>query len=1235
VHGEIVSCYVGTQACEDSTWGACEEGLVVSHYAPEIAGRLRPRSITDQTNCDYNPCDPNCQIFEEEPDAAIETKQGDPIFVWTSGDLAGYPPGLVNKGLVTPCNSGYDCQFNRECVQPITHEDCAHSKCEPGVALEENCEEAYASKNAPSCVKMICDAMPGCCDASYSGDCDHNPCEVGTPLKETCESCIATLCATEPSCCGAGTTSATDPIIFEVEQYDGYSGRIGTSEWVDYISTSASGGKAMKTPDRGVAYNNNFVGKAARLDFDATFGSAGIWYVWVRGLADGSTRNSSNSCHVGLDGAAVSTSDDIGGFQRYWIWRRAGNGRPYIDVASAGAHTVNLWMREDGFVGDRILLTQDPDFVPTGLGPAAGAPTEALLVAEAEDYTGGDLSENGRSWVERSDSDASGGSYMRAEPDNGTNNNSSSDSLNRSPRLDYVFDFWAAGRWYVFVRGYGPSSNSDSLHVGLNGGAVSTSDRISGFNVGDWVWSSSTMDSMNLPYIDVPSAGTHTVNVWMREDGMYFDKLILTQDDSYEPAGTGPSGSTGSGGGGSIGGIIGIWSDTCVALYESTCGVDCSEGAWNQDCVDAVGTICDAKCGERQPSRCDHSVCTTGDALDARCHPCARAVCAEDPLCCIDEWDSQCVAGVQTYCDATCPVEMLLRPPERGECRPRMPGETDPSCDGIDLAVGVPCEGVIPICNHGTEEAPQDLRVLHFPGNSQQYPKTAPDESHPQMEECSTSSVIPPGHCTNVTDCPGLNGNREIMVNPEGSGVDECSRLDNWSLFSKASDSECEIPVCSESDTTAQFTDTSLYFIMDKSGSMDHDSKWTNSVKALKAFFRSEDAAGIRMSLEFFPLSDYRSSYGDGCGDSSVGECSSGPCSNPMVDPDFLTSATGSSDPQEEALIDALDEFDPGGYTPTYPALDGTLQLAASDYASSPNDFYAAILVTDGDPTKCEESTHEIAKLALDAWLNYGIRTYTIGMEGASISALDTIANAGGTRQAFVVRSGENVEQDLLNALLAIVRATARCEFDVQNGMYINPFDAELTYAPGDGSDPVLLPLVDDEDACGEGWYYDDPNDPRSAALCPDTCDEIQNDARANVSMEIGCAEPLEETEYSQTYFGSCPAGSGFQWGFFTYDSDLEPGAEIRFEARTAVHEDELPDADWVDVITAVDTMQTCGLGGPLPDCPVSLYDQLGGGPAARSPYLELRATLSPNSARTSKATLNSWEITFTCFDAE
>ena len=1058
-NGDVLSCYDGTRLCESGSWGPCVDGTVTSYSASDLAEqtRLRPQSLTDEVDCEANPCDPKCRIFVEQPDAAIVTQQGDPIFVWTSGDLDDYPPGLVNKGLVTPCSSGYDCQFNQACVEPITHPECSHSKCEPGAGLRPDCEDGYARQNAPSCVAMICEAMPQCCSAGRVETCEHAPCQAGPALKTTCDPCVDAVCAVSPECCGDEAASKKEPIVIEAESPTSSSGSVGGNVWQLVNDDDASGGLAMQArPDVGNTRNADYETKAPRLDFTADFDKTGKWYVWVRGRAAGSTTGTSDSCHVGLDGDGQSSGERISEFESEFTWSTARmnvNQPASIDVDTTGVHTVNLWMREDGFVVDKIVLTREHNYQPSGLGPVAT-------------------------------------------------------------------------------------------------------------------------------------------------------------------------------------GTIGVWSEDCVALYRDECETDCSEGTWTDACVAAVGSICDAECGERPVASCEHNVCDTGAALDARCHPCVERVCATDPMCCISEWDTACVNQVAALCDATCPVEMLLRPPESGRCMPRLPGETDPSCDGPDLAVGVPCDDVLPICNHGTETVPSGLTILHFPGNSQQYPSTNPDRSHPQMVECETTEAIAPGHCIGVADCEGLNGNREIMVNPEGSGIDECSRLDNWSLYSSSASSECQVPVCSTSDTTAQFTDSTLYFIMDKSGSMNDDAKWTKSVDALEKFFASEDAAGLGVALEFYPL-DPGSTNGDGCGSGSRGQCDGGPCSNPMVPAAFLTSATGASDDQESALVAALESVTPGGKTPTYPALDGTLDRAIADQRSNPGDLHTVILVTDGEPNGCEESTHELAKLALAAWLEHGIRTYTIGMEGANTDALDIIATAGGTRQAFVVRSGEHVEQDLLTALLAIARSSARCEFAVQNGEFIDPSQAELSYTPGDGSAPVLLPLLARADDCGEGWYYDDPTDPTSAALCPDTCDAVQSDLQAQVKMVIGCASPYEPTDFSERYVGTCPSAEALQWGFFTYDADLESGAEIRFEARTAGTEEELEEAEWVEVATATDELAKCGLGGPLPACPVNLYAALDGPPAAKAPYLELRAILEPNDSRTSQATLNSWELTYTCVDDE
>jgi len=41
-----------------------------------------------------------------------------------------------------------------------------------------------------------------------------------------------------------------------------------------------------------------------------------------------------------------------------------------FNVSQTGIQTLNAWMREDGLTIDKIVLTTDPNFVPTGFGPA-------------------------------------------------------------------------------------------------------------------------------------------------------------------------------------------------------------------------------------------------------------------------------------------------------------------------------------------------------------------------------------------------------------------------------------------------------------------------------------------------------------------------------------------------------------------------------------------------------------------------------------------------------------------------------------------------------------------------------------------------------------------------------------------------------------------------------------------------------------------------------------------------
>jgi hypothetical protein len=95
----------------------------------------------------------------------------------------------------------------------------------------------------------------------------------------------------------------------------------------------------------------------------------------------------------------------------------------------------------------------------------------------------------------------------------------------------------------------------------------------------------------------------------------------------------------------------------CDACVHSICVVDpfCCDpvnGAWDAPCVEQVMTECgDPVC----VAACAHGPCTEGDPLDPSCNSCAAKVCAADPLCCTNQWDTTCVAKVEAECGiATC-----------------------------------------------------------------------------------------------------------------------------------------------------------------------------------------------------------------------------------------------------------------------------------------------------------------------------------------------------------------------------------------------------------------------------------------------------------------------------------------------------------------------------------------------------------------------------------------------------
>ncbi len=175
-------------------------------------------------------------------------------------------------------------------------------------------------------------------------------------------------------------------------------------------------------------------------------------------------------------------------------------------------------------------------------GPFQQVGADGLVIMECEDFDA-NISQGGHDFVLVTDPPGfSGTGAMQSLPDSGTNVNAG--YVTGSPHLDFQVNFTRTGTHYVWLRAHTNGGGSDdSAHSGLDGQAIATADRISVPSTAVWVWTNAAYQDTDPPRIvfDVKTPGLHTFNLYMREDGGIFDKVILTTNPNYTPTGLGPA----------------------------------------------------------------------------------------------------------------------------------------------------------------------------------------------------------------------------------------------------------------------------------------------------------------------------------------------------------------------------------------------------------------------------------------------------------------------------------------------------------------------------------------------------------------------------------------------------------------------------------------------------------------------------------------------------------------------
>ncbi len=280
---------------------------------------------------------------------------------------------------------------------------------------------------------------------------------------------------------------------------------------------------------------------------------------------------------------------------------------------------------------------------------------------------------------------------------------------------------------------------------------------------------------------------------------------------------------------------------------------------------------------------------------------------------------------------------------------------------------------------------------------------------------------------------------------------------------------------------------------LDTSFSMDFDDKWTNVKAALESFVTNPAYADLGIGLQFFPIRK---------------QCS-------VPDYQALAVALGPEAQVSTPITQALDAQMMAGGTPTVPLLQGLVAYLQAH----PNPAHKPVIVlaTDGVPDDAcispvdgetpNSLDNAIAVAAAAYAATPSIPTFVIGV-GSDLTALNGIAQAGGTGQATLVDTGGNAQQQFLSALDAARRLAIPCDFAIPDQSGLDPAQTNVVYAPAGAPQQQFL-FVGDVTGCSKastnGWYFDNPTAPTKVILCDAACDMVKADDRGQVNVVFGC----------------------------------------------------------------------------------------------------------------------------------
>jgi uncharacterized protein YegL len=328
---------------------------------------------------------------------------------------------------------------------------------------------------------------------------------------------------------------------------------------------------------------------------------------------------------------------------------------------------------------------------------------------------------------------------------------------------------------------------------------------------------------------------------------------------------------------------------------------------------------------------------------------------------------------------------------------------------------------------------------------------------------------------------------------------------------------------CATASAAASRAPVYMLFVLDGSGSMGQENKWTAVTGALNSMFSTmENDPGMGAGLIVFADTlDQTMSTGPG------------PYPEPGIDVPigYVTTA-------QDSALDARMTGSPDSNTPTYYALQGGYGELGSFTPGSPLETGGSkvlVLITDGVPTDhyCATShagtnypTNPCVEMAATQdSASSPVLTFVIGVgqfpssdaQDFDPAFLGNLALAGGGAPAgcdpnetqtssnlcyFEVdptqaSSATTLQAAFTNALDAIRGQVQSCTFPLES-TGLGAINAGLVNVTLDGAAVPQSPT--------NGWTFDDPQDPTAIIFNGAACAEVKNDATAKVSIVVGCA---------------------------------------------------------------------------------------------------------------------------------